>query len=218
MCYSANASFVAGALLSVAAFATVQKAIRRDRSMLCFALFPAIFSLHQFLEAGVWLSLDNQNDGKLFRYLYILIAFLVWPILSPLASLAANRDRQLRPVLWLMLSVGLATTIYLAAKVASADGIDATRVGHSLSYRVDYDLKPPMYIDYLYAISAIVPIILLNNFVIRIYGVVLWIAFLYYFIKLNEVYFSVWCMTAAILSGLIFFSIPFDKKLAQRGD
>jgi uncharacterized protein DUF6629 len=68
MCVSAAASFAAGSVLAVAGAATVRRALRYDRSMLVFSLFPAIFALHQFIEGAVWLSVDgviNENLGRL---------------------------------------------------------------------------------------------------------------------------------------------------------
>ena len=45
MCYSPEASFVVGSGLAVVGITTIKKALRYNRSMLLFSLFPAIFSL-----------------------------------------------------------------------------------------------------------------------------------------------------------------------------
>ena len=74
MCYSPEASFAVGSVLAIVGVGAIRKALQYDRTMLMFSLFPAIFSLHQFLEGVVWLSVDGAFDGKIFRYLYIYIA------------------------------------------------------------------------------------------------------------------------------------------------
>jgi len=54
MCYSLEASFAVGGALAFVGLATIKKALRSNRSMLVFALFPAVFSLHQLIEGVVW--------------------------------------------------------------------------------------------------------------------------------------------------------------------
>jgi hypothetical protein len=90
MCVSAEASFAAGSVLAVAGAATVRRALRYDRSMLVFSLFPVVFSLHQFIEGAVWLSVDGVIEESIFRYLYIVIAILLWPVLTAFASAFAE--------------------------------------------------------------------------------------------------------------------------------
>jgi hypothetical protein len=74
MCFSPEASFGSGVLLSVVAVATLRKAALNDRSMLGFAMFPAIFGAHQLIEGMVWITMDDNAKGMLWRYLYFSIA------------------------------------------------------------------------------------------------------------------------------------------------
>jgi hypothetical protein len=212
MCVSPGASFVAGTVLAAVALAMVKKALRFDRSMLVFSLFPAVFSLHQFIEGGVWLSIDGLIDGRVLRYLYIVIACLVWPILSPLGALAAETNQWLKRVWGFLLAIGLGLLVYQLIEIAEADGISAVRVGHSISYIISYRSKPPHYIDYIYASITLIPLLLFKNRMINLFGIVVTISFLCSFYAMREVYFSVWCMTAALLSTIIFFSIRKDKR------
>jgi hypothetical protein len=116
MCVSAEASFAAGSVLAVAGVATVRRALRYDRSMLVFSLFPAIFALHQFIEGAVWLSVDGVIDGNLFRYLYIAIAFLLWPVLTPFAAAFAEKDPRWRTARYFLFALGLMLGGYGTAK------------------------------------------------------------------------------------------------------
>ena len=144
MCYSLEASFAVGAALAAVGFATIRKALRSNRSMLVFAFFPAVFSLHQFIEGIVWFSLEQPfHASAVFRYSYILIAFLVWPVLAPLAAAVATTDYWWRRVWVFMFVCGLALAGYLSMKLAGADGIEATVLGHSISYVVKYQTRPP---------------------------------------------------------------------------
>ena len=144
MCYSLEASFAVGAALTAVGFATIRKALRSNRSMLVFAFFPAVFSLHQFIEGIVWFSIEQPfHASAVFRYSYILIAFLVWPVLAPLAAAVATTDHWWRRVWVFMFVCGLALAGYLSMKLAGADGIEATVLGHSISYVVKYQTRPP---------------------------------------------------------------------------
>lgn len=197
--------------MAAVAFATVKRALRFDRSMLIFSLFPVVFSLHQFVEGGVWLSIYGLIDGKILRYLYIIIACLTWPVLSPLAALAAETNQRLKLAWGFLLAIGLALLGYQLTKIVEADGIGAVRVGHSISYIISYRSKPPGYVDYIYALATLLPLLFFKNRMINIFGIVVTISFLYSFYQMREVYFSVWCMSAALLSALVFFSIRKDK-------
>jgi hypothetical protein len=207
MCVSAEASFAAGSVLAVAGVGTVRRALRYDRSMLVFSLFPAIFALHQFIEGAVWLSVDGVIDQTIFRYLYIAIAFLLWPVLTPFASACAEKDSQWRTARYLAFALGLMLAAYHAIKIAHASGIDVKDIGHSLSYVIGYDTKPPAITKYVYAALTIVPLVTLRNRAINLMGVLVGFSFLYSYVEMKAVWFSVWCLEAAIISLVVFFSI-----------
>ncbi len=144
MCYSLEASFAVGAALAAVGFATTRKALRSNRSMLVFAFFPAMFSLHQIIEGIVWFSIEQPfHASAVFRYSYIFIAFLVWPVLAPLAAAVATTNHWWRRIWVFMFVCGLALVAYLSMKLAGADEIEATVLGHSISYVVKYQTRPP---------------------------------------------------------------------------
>jgi len=207
MCFSPEASFAVGSVLGIVGIVTIRKALRYDRTMLIFSLFPMIFSFHQFLEGAVWLSVDGALDGKIFRYLYIYIAVLLWPVMTPLASAAAETDPLRRRVRYVLLAAGLALASYLAFKLATATGIEVKVVGHSLSYIIGYDPKLPVFTDYAYAAITLLSLLTSRNRVINALGVLVGISFLYTYVEMKEVWYSVWCMTAAVFSAFVFFSI-----------
>ena len=207
MCYSPEASFAVGSVLAIVGIGTIRKALRYDRTMLLFSLFPAIFSLHQFLEGIVWLSVHGAFDAKIFRDLYIYIAVLLWPVLTPLAALAAEADPLRKRVRYVLFAAGLVLGGYLTFKLANASGIEVKVVGHSLSYIIGYDTTPPIFIDYAYAAITLLSLVTLRNRVINVIEIVVGASFLYTFLEMKEVWYSVWCMTAAVFSVHFYFSI-----------
>jgi hypothetical protein len=216
MCFSPEASFAVGSALAVIGAATIRKALRVDRSMLGFAVFPAIFSLHQFTEGFVWLSLNGGFNGVVFRYLYILIAVLLWPFLSPLASFFAEPARVGRPVRYALLAAGLMVTGYLAYKLANASGIDVDVVGHSLSYVIRYDTPLPEFANYAYAAVAILPLLVIRNSVLTVLAALAAVSFFYTLHEMREVWYSVWCLSAAVFSGLLYVAVGSSAKAQTR--
>ena len=134
MCYSLEASITAGLGLGLAGYGMVAKALRHDRRMLLFAAFPLVFSAHQFVEAAVWLTRNDPVAGQPYRYLYTLIAFAMWPVLTPAAAAYAESDPERNRLWWTMGGVGIVLAAYLIAKLAGADGIDLSVYRHSLAY------------------------------------------------------------------------------------
>ena len=57
MCFSANASFISGSVLTIVGVATVLKA--KTPSQAAFGSVPFIFAIQQFSEGFVWLSLHG---------------------------------------------------------------------------------------------------------------------------------------------------------------
>ena len=92
----------------------------------------------------------------------------------------------------------------MAVKLANAAGIEVKVVGHSLSYIIGYDTTPPIFIDYAYAAITLLSLVTLRNRVINVIGIVVGASFLYTFLEMKEVWYSVWCMTAAVFS--VYFS------------
>ncbi len=206
MCYSPEASFLVGTGLTWGGVATFRRALHHNRSMILFALFPGIFALHQLIEGFVWLSIDEKIDGRVFRYLYVFIAFLVWPVLTPVAAMMADKDKKRKYFRYAVTLAGVAATSYLIVKLANASGIEAVVVGHSISYVIAYT-KPPFEFDLAYAGIVLASLLTFPSRPIKALGVLVALSFAYTYSLMQEVWQSVWCLSAALFSGLIYFSI-----------
>jgi hypothetical protein len=187
--------------------ATVHKALRHDRRMLGFAVFPLVFSLHQFVEGVVWWSLERpfQGDG-FFRYLYTIIAFLIWPVLTPLAATLAEPDPRRRRLWAGLCGCGVLLALYLAVKLAGADGIDVSVVKHSLAYDPQFE-RPPLIADLAYLALTVIPLVSLDNRALRLFGAMVFLTFVYSLLHNRAAWYSLWCMSAAMFSLIISFGI-----------
>ncbi|MCQ4190862.1 DUF6629 family protein [Methylocystis suflitae] len=211
MCYSLEASITAGLGLGLAGYGMVAKALRHDRRMLLFAAFPLVFSAHQFVEAAVWLTRNDPVVGQPFRYLYTLIAFAMWPVLTPTAAAYAESDPERNRLWWTMGGVGFVLAAYLIAKLAGADGIDLSVYRHSLAYDPLFE-RPPLATDFLYLLLTVAPLILSERRAIKIFGVAVFLTFVMALAANRPAWYSVWCLAAAVFSFVIAFAIEEERS------
>lgn len=211
MCYSLEASITAGLGLGLAGVGMVSKALRHDRRMLLFAAFPLVFSIHQFTEAGVWLTLNDPEDGQFFRYVYTLIAFAVWPVFTPFAAAYAETDAERKRVFLWMGAVGVVLAIYLIAKLAGADGIDISIVKHSLAYDPLFE-RPPLIAHFLYVLLTVAPLVMSDRRAINIFGAMVLLTFVFALAANRPAWYSLWCLTAAVFSFVIALGIERERS------
>lgn len=211
MCYSLEASVIAGIGLGTAGLGMLSKARKVDRRMLVFAAFPLVFALHQFSEAGVWWTVGDRQAGQPFRYLYTFIAFVVWPVLTPFAAAYAETDAE-RQRLWrTMGGVGIVLALYLIFKLAVADGIDLTIVRHSLAYEPQFD-RPPLVVHFLYVLLTVVPLIFSQRRGVALFGWAVFGTFVFALIENRPAWYSLWCLAAAVFSVMLALAIESERS------
>lgn len=91
MCFSANASFTAGTVLTVIGAISVRKV--RVPSQIFFASIPIIFAIQQFSEGFLWLSLTKPAFAELkvsMTFIFLFFAQIVWPFWVPFAVMKMN--------------------------------------------------------------------------------------------------------------------------------
>ncbi len=205
MCFSAVASFGAGALLTGAAIVAARKVQRPAQRAL--AAIPGIFAIQQFTEGFVWLSLSNESFARWAQtstFLFLFFAEVFWPAWIPFAMVLLEKDRWRKRILYSLLGLGLmlsAISIY---------GLMVYPYHAQISgYHIQYWLDTPPYWDMfvliIYGLVAVVPTFFSS--VPRMWWLGLIIAGSYFitlaFFPHHVI--SVWCYFAAIISVLIVF-------------
>ncbi|ULO24206.1 DUF6629 family protein [Methylocystis sp. SB2] len=189
----------------------VSKALRYDRRMVLFAAFPLVFSAHQFVEAAVWLTRNDPAAGQPYRYVYTLIAFTMWPVLTPMAAAYAESDPERNRLWWTMGGVGIVLAAYLVAKLAGADGIDLSVYRHSLAYDPLFE-RPPLVTDFLYLVLTVSPLIFSQRRAINVFGVAVLATFFLALAANRPAWYSVWCLAAALFSLIIALAIEEERS------
>ena len=202
MCFSATASFTAGAALSVVGGVTVHKS--EGKFELPLALVPVLFGLQQLTEGLVWVSLqhDLQTLQTVATYVYSMFSHVLWPIFVPFAILLVETSRRRKRALGVFQALGLAVGLYLVYFLLRFP-VTAHVHGHSITYD-----SPHFYIIgviVVYLLATCVSGLFSTHRCINAFGVLAFILAIAAYRVSVTTFVSVWCFYAAILSFLVYF-------------
>lgn len=206
MCFSAAASFtVAGVNAGIALLIFGKTPAVRERPM---AAFPALFAVQQFAEGLLWVYLPHADTNLqspaaiALAIVFILVAEVVWPILTPIAVLMIEPDWRRRRALRFLGLLGLLVGSYLFYAILSAS-VTPQIVNQSIRYFNDFPYLVEYRLFYVMAICA--PLLLSSQRAIQAFGALVFLGYLmslYFFIT---TLISVWCFFAAAACGVLYF-------------
>ena len=203
MCFSAGASFTASAVLATAGTATLRE-VRSKREWL-LAAFPVVLSVHQAIEGALWLTIGRESLRTLQHWLavtYLLIAYCVWPLVSPFALYLIEPDPRKKKRFVPLLVLGVVTSLYLLYYTILGP-VEASIVHHSLSYEAG--IPHPDASTILYVVTVLLPFFFSSYPPILVLGGIT-IVFCSVAYRMYQVTFdSVWCFFAAALSLNLYF-------------
>jgi hypothetical protein len=214
MCFSASASFIAGATLTVAGVATLRLVTRP--SQIPFALIPLLFGIQQIIEGLIWLSLANRSkiDNASLTLMYSVFSHVLWPVFMPFAVSLLETVPWRRKALAVCQVAGLAVGLYLLYFL-----LQYPVVSRVLGKHIVYE-SPHFYIVevmFLYLISTCVSSMLSSNNIIRVFGVLALATFLGAYAIHVATMVSVWCFFAAVLSFIIYLYFRQERTEPSRG-
>ncbi len=210
MCFSAQASFTAAAVLGVVGAATfAQKPAPRR---IAFAAFPFLFALHQTIEGFVWLSIADGGPPQWLTALYLFFAQVFWPVFTPLSVLLMEEDWRRRIGLWILLAAGVVVSVTLAAVLVQND-YSVSVVEGSLQYATGHHFEDRLIGLYLLAVAA--PLILSRYRYVMAFGAVVLAGSALTQLAFYYAAASVWCFFAAIGSVFVFLHVRRRARLRQ---
>jgi hypothetical protein len=210
MCFSPEADFVSGAVIGVIGVVTLTK-VEKPREI-ALGVLPLAFALHQIVEGFVWRSLSDpapHSGNGVAVYLYVLFAWVVLPILAPLAFLLVERDERRRRAMWVLVAIGTIVGLYLLGAVFSND-ISAHITEHTIQYG-----GAGRYADIatgLYVIATCGAPLLSSHQRIRWFGIANLFAVAAIAAVQAEGLTSVWCAWAAVVSVLIYMQFVVWRR------
>src|SRR5687767_8590955 len=108
MCFSAAASFSAGAILTGLAVISMKEVSKPSHYPL--AGIPLLFGAQQLTEGVLWLSLSNHSwygYQDITTYLFLVIAQVFWPVLLPVAFILFEKDARRKKLMKIFLGAGI---------------------------------------------------------------------------------------------------------------
>src|SRR6202047_651263 len=115
--------------------------IRQRREFIALAWIPVLLGAHQFIEALVWLWLQGHVPraiGLVALWAYLLIAFVVLPVVIPLAVMALETTRRRKWMIAPFASIGAVVAVVLFAAMVRGP------VGVKLApYHLSYGIRLP---------------------------------------------------------------------------
>jgi hypothetical protein len=212
MCFSANASFVASAILGVVGVASIKKI--QIPSQVMFACIPIVFSFQQFIEGFVWITLTNNNytgKQKIPIYLFVIFAQVVWPIWVPLSFLLIEKNIHRKKVLSIIVGIGSLLSLYHLYCLIFYN-VSATITPNHIYYDLDFPKEIFLILNCFYFLTIIIPPFVSSNKRMSILGILLFISFLITKLYFNDYIISVWCFFAALISAVVFLIMKNLKE------
>ena len=208
MCFSATASFVAGAALSATGAVTLKKA--KNKRDVPFAAIPLLFGVQQGIEGLVWLSLGYGTPffNQVTSYAFMFVAYVFWPTFVPLAIRSLETDPNRKQILAVFQGLGAGVSLYLLYFMVSHPVISHI-VNKSIVYPIPAEYGP--LIMGLYLLATCVSCFFSSNKIINIFGMLIAVSFgaAYYFYTASFV--STWCFFGAILSVAVYWYFKNTK-------
>ncbi|MGM0579544.1 MAG: DUF6629 family protein [Bacteroidota bacterium] len=212
MCFSAEASFGVGAVLTITGIASIKKT--NSPKQVLFASIPLLFAIQQISEGFLWLSLE-QTDWAFVEststYVFLIFAQVFWPIWVPLSILLIERDEQRRKILYFLLIIGLAIGSYLAYCIAVYD-VSATIVNHHISYSLDFPFQLSLLAGVIYFMPTVFSPFISSVKQMIYLGLSILISYLVTTVFFHEFIISIWCFFAAVLSGIVLWIVHYMNK------
>jgi len=200
MCFSATASFTAGAALLAGGTYTMRQVSRPAE--LPYASIPVLFGIQQLVEGALWLTLPNGNAhlNDILTHIYALFSHILWPIFVPVAVLKMEPEEWRRRLLWLFAIAGAAAGLYLAYFWLMDPTTSLVAGDHILYVSPHFFIGP---ILALYVVGTCGSPLISSHLSVRWFGLAVSASLMAAYIFYAYWFISVWCFFAAIISVTI---------------
>lgn len=214
MCFSAEASFISSAILTIGGIATLRQ-VRNPRQR-PFAFFPLIFAVHQFIEGCLWLTRSSASPPGAVEFLshaFPFIAYVVWPVLVPYGIDRLEDAPGRKRLLLSCRTVGLGLGIFYFYYIAKGP-VTAVFVNQSIHYEFYFSFW--ILSQWLYGFAIIGSTFLSSHKIVTLFGIGLVISYNIAKQFYLASYPSVFCHLAAWLSLIIYLEVRYGERFRYR--
>jgi hypothetical protein len=210
VCFSPEGD-LAGGLVVTAIGIDACRHLKGRNNYLLLAATPVLLGAHQIDESLVWWGLQGHVPhlaGRIAMWIYLVIAFVVVPILVPLAilRLAPTTRRRWLLVPFVALGMGVATVLLTTM---FRDHV-TVKLGHyHLAYTIG--LRHGLLVIGLYIVATCGSLLVSGYRHIVIFGVANLVAVVILARLTADGFASLWCFYAALASGAISLHMRFAR-------
>ena len=200
MCFSAAASFTAGAvLIGIGAMAVSRAGNPRE---LPYAAIPILFGAQQVVEGSLWLTFGEPHShlNSALTHIYQFFSHVFWPAFVPLAIRSLETVRWRRTVLLGFASAGAAVGLYLFYFLMVDPTTSQVVRGHIVYISPHFYLKPVLA---LYFLATCASSLFSSHRPVQWFGIATTIAMLAAAGLYRAWFISVWCFFAAAISLVV---------------
>ncbi len=212
MCFSPEASFAGGVIISAIGVATITKV--HKPSQLVFASIPLFFGIQQIAEGFLWMTLPGNDyiiTQKISTYTFLIMAQVIWPSLIPVSITLMEENNKRKKILWILSGTGLFLSLYYAFCLLTFS-VNPEISGYHILYTNSFpkSLSNPAFAVYLFV--TITPLFISGIKRTWLMGILMTLSCLVTAIFFRQYLTSVWCFFAAVISGVIFWILRDSKR------
>ncbi|MBX9864964.1 MAG: hypothetical protein K2Y42_19655 [Hyphomicrobium sp.] len=212
MCFSAEASYTAAAVLLPAGGFAIQRAYHTNQNYLPIAALPLFFGLQQLFEGLVWTGNAISSDSMVQRYslAYMFFSWLAWPVWVPFSTYFLEPCRRRYIYLIFAIMGGMLGAMQYFPYFAHDGWLVTKFFPNAISYQgavlFDYIVRREFtYAIYLFVI--IVPLLSSSDRHAQLFGVLIAIVVAITYLFFKFAYISVFCFGGALMSLYVVYMV-----------
>jgi hypothetical protein len=215
MCFSAEASFTSGVVISAIGIATLRKARKPEQRL--FAVIPLLFAFQQFAEGVLWTTLRSGGYEALQNvatHIFLVTALIIWPVMVPLSVWFMEESKKRKRILVGLMLAGGIVSLFYAFCLISYNVYPEIQSFH-LVYVNDFPGTPLGIGLGFYAAATIAPLFVSSVRRMRLFGILIATSCLITGVFYAEYLTSVWCFFAALISISIYWVLIESRSKAS---
>ncbi|GAF02732.1 DUF6629 family protein [Saccharicrinis fermentans] len=204
MCFSAEVSFGASAVISTVGVMAIRKSVNKEQLFL--AMIPLLFGIQQFFEGVLWLALENTEYASwtpLATFGFLIFAQLIWPVWVPFSTLMIENNKKRKRLIGASLFLGIVLFFILGYRMIAYD-VTAQIDHQHIFYTVGHFKSTNWWSGIFYLLPAAFPFVFSSYRHINYLGFLMLLFFVIAKVFYLKYMISVWCLFGAILSMYIF--------------
>lgn len=214
MCFSTTASVGAGVALGILGAVSLKKA--KEPSEYALAAMPLLFSIQQFTEGAVWMSL-TYTTWEVYRNAatigFLIIAQALWPLALPFAILRFEQDPGRKKILRFFMGIGVLTACYFLYCIFTFD-VNASIFKDHIFYNLDYPRHLIPFAAALYLAATIGPPLASKNKKVQAMGILILVSYVVTRLYFQPALVSVWCFFGTAI-GILVYAVMNEKQTSK---